>query len=113
LPPVGSAARYAVAMTEFEKIVAQAAVAADPALLGPKQTQKVIEKMRQIEASKVEQTLSDLVKQEVLVCTNTMPPMDREVGGFGTQGFGGAAFGGPPTFPPTFFKYEKGSKWQD
>jgi hypothetical protein len=97
-------------MTEFEKDVAQAAVAAIPAPLGPQQTENVVEQLRRIESSKVEKTISELVKRGVLVCQNTLPPDDAT---FGSQTFGSQPFGGFPPVPPTFFKYTKGPHWED
>ena len=97
-------------MTEFEKDVAQAAVLADPAPLGQQQAQNVIEKLRQIEASRVEATITNLVNGGVLICENTMPPANA--GAFSPPKPGSPKLGVPP-FPPTFFKYTKGPKWED
>jgi len=96
-------------MTEFEKNVAQAAVAATPAPQG-QQTENVVEQLRLIEASKVEAILSELVERKVLINENTMPPDNAT---FKPKPSGSRHSGGLPPLPPTFLKYTKGPNWED
>ena len=96
-------------MTEFQKNVAQAAVAAAPAPQSS-QTENVIEQLQKIEAAKVETILTELVKRRVLGCENTIPEEDAT---FGSQTFGSQPFSGMPPSPPIFFKFTKGPNWED
>jgi len=96
-------------MTEFEKNLAQAAIASAPAPQG-QETENVVEQLRRIEASKVEAIINELVRREVLVCENTMPP---EGATFRSPVQGSRPLGGLPPLPPTFFKFTKGQNWED
>jgi hypothetical protein len=89
-------------MTDLERRVAEAAVAANPAPLGPELTENVLAKADL--AGIVEKILSQLVKDGVLVCENTMAP----------PGATTKTRGSPPLgIPPAFFKYTKGPKWAE
>lgn len=97
-----------VGMTDLERAVAQAAIVADPAPLGPSLTQNVVEKTDL--AGMVERVLTKLVNDKVLVCENTMPP--GAGGTWGSAPFGSQTWGAPGA-PPTFFKYTKGENWEE
>jgi hypothetical protein len=94
-------------MTDFEKAVAQAAIAANPAPLGSSLTQNVVEKTDLVGI--VEQVLTKLVDEKVLVCESTMPQSGG--GTWGSAPFGSQTWGA--TAPPQFFKYTKGEKWEE
>jgi hypothetical protein len=94
-------------MRDFEREVAEAALAADPAP-GAKLTENVYAKLPNADQEKVDQTLNALVNGGVLICTNTVPPAGAP--GFDKSSFlRGVASGSPP---PTYFKYEKGHAWK-
>ena len=95
-------------MTEFEKKVAHAAVAADPAPLSNLKV-SVLAKLPNEDSGKVDQTINDLVARGVIVCTNTVPP--PETPGYDRKTFMANVAAGSP--PPTYFKYEKWQNWED
>jgi hypothetical protein len=100
--------RYFEWMTDFERQVAEAAIAADPAP-GVKLKENVLAKLPNADQERVDQMINALVNRGVLICTNTIPPPGAP--GFDKTSFLKSVASGSP--PPTYFKYEKGMKWNN